>query len=143
MARCGWPALRSWRSSSWLKGAGPQMHPPRPARRGGTRGRRRRKRRKLLFHVSAGPSCQTSWTRFSVLALVVDPGNCSCHAGYACIAPRAVFLSVVCKPEMLGIMAVSDQKDSYALFPGSGMYKAGYCLYFTPRVVSLHWLAGP
>ena len=26
---------------------------------------------------------------------------------------------------MLGIMAVMDQKDSHALFPGSGMYKAG------------------
>ena len=28
----------------------------------------------------------------------------------------AVFLSVVCRPEMLGIMAGLDQKDSYAFF---------------------------
>ena len=30
-------------------------------------------------------------------------------------ASWAVFLSVVCRPEMLGIMASLDQKDSYVL----------------------------
>ena len=33
---CSWPGLRSWRSGSWLRRACPQLHPPRPARRGGT-----------------------------------------------------------------------------------------------------------
>ena len=40
------------------------------------------------------------------------------------IISRAVF-SLVCTPVMLGIMVGLDQKDSYALFPGCGMYKAG------------------
>ena len=47
-------------------------------------------------------------------------------AGFAGIAPRAVFLPVVYRPEMLGIVAVMDQKDSYALFLGSGMCKAWF-----------------
>ena len=36
-------------------------------------------------------------------------------------APRAVFLSLFDKPKMLGIMAVADKKDSYALFLVSGI----------------------
>ena len=54
--RCGWPGLRRWRSSSWMKGAGPQMHPPRPARRGGRKTGRRR-RREFLLHVLLVCSC--------------------------------------------------------------------------------------
>ena len=92
-----------------LQGARPLRHPPRLARRGGRkRGRRRRRRRKLLLHMSAGLSCQASWTvwtRFTVLALVVDPGIRSCRAGYAGIVPHAVFLFVVVRPKMLRIMA--------------------------------------
>ena len=40
-------------------------------------------------------------------------------------SPRAVFFVVVGRPEMLGIKAVLDQKNSYALFLDSGMCKAG------------------
>ena len=36
-------------------------------------------------------------------------------------APRAVFSSLFDKPMMLGIMAVTDKKDSYALFLVSGI----------------------
>ena len=41
-------------------------------------------------------------------------------------APRAVLLFLVVRPKMLGIMAGMDQKDSYALFLGSGMCKAWF-----------------
>ena len=40
-------------------------------------------------------------------------------------AGRAVLFAVVSRPEMLGIKAVLDQKNSYALFLDSGMCKAG------------------
>ena len=40
-------------------------------------------------------------------------------------AGRAVLFAVVGRPEMLGIKAVLDQKNSYALFLDSGMCKAG------------------
>ena len=86
----------------------------------------------------AGLSCQASWTvwtRFTVLALVVDPGNGSCRAGSAGIVPRAVFLFVVVRPKMLRIMAGMTQRDSYALLPGSGMYKAGIAGDNAPRAV--------
>ena len=36
---------------------------------------------------------------------------------------------------MLGIMAGLDQKDSYAVFPASGMYKAGIAGDIAPRAV--------
>ena len=56
---------------------------------------------------------------------------------------HAVFPVVVHRSVMLGIMAVMDQKNGIALFAGSGMYKAGIAGIFTPRDVSLPWLAGP
>ena len=36
---------------------------------------------------------------------------------------------------MLGIMAGLEQMDSYALFPGSAMYKAGFAGDIAPRAV--------
>ena len=66
----------------------------------------------------SGPSCWTSWTvwtRFTVFALVVDPGNGLCWAGFAGIVPRAVFLFVVVRPKMLRIMAVMTQRDSFSM----------------------------
>ena len=47
--------------------------------------------------------------------------------------PRAVFSSLVRRPMMLGITAVMDQKDSYAL--GSDMFKAGFAGDIAPRAV--------
>ena len=57
-------------------------------------------------------------------------------------APRSTFPSVVDRPEMLGIMAVMDQKNDIA-FSFQQWHVQGYCWYFTPRDVSLPWLAGP
>ena len=49
-----------------------------------------------------------------VAALVVDNGSGMCNAGFAGDdAPRAVFLSIVGRPAMPGIMVGMDQKDSY------------------------------
>ena len=48
---------------------------------------------------------------------------------------RAVFPSVVVKPEMLDTLAGMDQKDSYAPFLGSGLYKAGIFGDNAPRAV--------
>ena len=78
----------------------------------------------------SGPSCWTSWTvwtRFTVFALVVDPGNGLCWAGFAGIVPRAVFLFVVVRPKMLRIMAGMTQRDTYV---------AGFAG-FAPRAVFL------
>ena len=60
-------------------------------------------------------------------ALVVDFGYGICRAGFAGIAPCAVFLPVVAWPQILGIMAGMHQEDSCALFgPGSGLCKARF-----------------
>ena len=68
-----------------------------------------------------------------------------CYAGFAgCDAPRAVLSSVVARPDMLGIMAGMDQKDS---IPRDGGYarrrllqwhvRVWFCRYFSPRAVVL------
>ena len=56
------------------------------------------------------------------------------------VAPRAVFPVVVYRPEMLCIMADMDQKDSLALFSGSGMCKVGFTGDSAPRAVFLSLL---
>ena len=62
------------------------------------------------------------------IALVVDFGYGICRAGFAGIAPCAVFLPVVAWPQMLGIMASMHQKDSYALFgPGKWHVHLALC----------------
>ena len=59
-------------------------------------------------------------------------------------APRAVFPVVVSRPEMLCIMADMDQKDSIALFSGSGMCKSGFTSDSALRAVILSLLSsGP
>ena len=61
------------------------------------------------FQSFAGQRCSASWpvwTRRTVMCLAGFTGD-----GTSC----AVFFSVVCRPEMLGIMAGLDQKDSYVL----------------------------
>ena len=66
-----------------------------------------------------------------------------CYAGFAgCDAPRAVLSSVVARPDMLGIMAGMDQKDS---IPRDGGYarrrllqwhvRVWFCRYSSPRDV--------
>ena len=63
----------------------------------------------------------------------------ACNAGFlGDVTPRAVFPSIVVRPEMLGILAGMYQKDSGALIvdPGSGICKACFAG-FTPRSVSL------
>ena len=52
---------------------------------------------------------------FLVVALVVDSASGLCKAGIADVPRRAVFHSVVFRPEMLGIMACLDQKNNYVL----------------------------
>ena len=61
------------------------------------------------FQSFAGRRCSASWpvwTRRTVMCLAGFTGD-----GTSC----TVFFSVVCRPEMLGIMASLDQKDSYVL----------------------------
>ena len=48
-----------------------------------------------------------------IFALVVEPGNGLCRAGFAGVVPRAVFPFVVVRPKMLCIMAGMTQRDSY------------------------------
>ena len=86
------------------------------------------------FRLTTGPRCSASWlvwTRRTVFhqhsTVIVDSCSGICRAGFAGIAPRAVFLPVVAWSQMLGIMAGTHQKDSYALFFfGSGMCKARF-----------------
>ena len=67
--------------------------------------------------------------------LIVDSDSDMSQAGVADISPRAVFLSIVAWPQMIGIMAVMDQREFLAfLNPGSGMCKARIAG-FTPRSV--------
>ena len=49
------------------------------------------------------------------IAVVVFAVAYTCMAGFAGIAPRAVFLYFVVRPKMLRIMASMHQKDSYAV----------------------------
>ena len=47
-------------------------------------------------------------------ALVVDSSSGMCMVGFWWnFSPRAVFLSIVVRPKMLGIMADMNQKDRY------------------------------
>ena len=67
--------------------------------------------------------------------LIVDSGSGMSQAGFADISLRAVLLSIVAWPQMLGIMAVMDQKEFLAfLNPGNGMCK-GRIAGFAPRYV--------
>ena len=68
--------------------------------------------------VLARPRCSTSWP-------VCSRRNCFWLVFAGDYAPRAVLSSLVGRPMMLGIMAGMEQKDSFALCPGSDMYKAG------------------
>ena len=72
--------------------------------------------RAVSLSLSSGPRCAASWPvwiRSIVMSvLVLFAGEC---------APRAVFSSLFDKPMMLGIMAVTDKKDSYELFLVSGI----------------------
>ena len=65
--------------------------------------------------LSACQSFQASWPacsrRTDCGVLIVDSGSGMSQAGSADISSRAVFLSIVAWPMMLGIMAVMDQKD--------------------------------
>ena len=74
--------LASWRSGSWLKGAGPQVHPPRAARRGeGKRGRRKN-------FLESAPSLQLEFQQSKFEKVKVPQvhfldrsvGHCSCDA---------------------------------------------------------------
>ena len=49
-------------------------------------------------------------------ALFVVSGSGMSQAGFAGITLRAVFFSFVALPQMLGIMAVMDQKEFFAFF---------------------------
>ena len=51
-------------------------------------------------------------------------------AGFAGFAPRAVFLPVVYRPTMLGIMAVLDQMDSNAATLWQWHVQGSFCWYF-------------
>ena len=58
------------------------------------------------------------------------------YAGFPGDVPlRAVFPSVVVRPEMLGIMAVLDQKDSTTLVVNRGTCRVGFPGYDAPRVM--------
>ena len=100
-----------------MKGVGPRMHPPRPARRGGRkRGRRRRRRKSRSSGVQ--PRRCGQWLRF-----------CSS-------------VSPWCSPLELGIMAGMDQKDSFAVTqrPRSSStaamaYLWRFCWHNSPRAV--------
>ena len=61
------------------------------------------------------------------------------------VPPRAVFPSVVVRPEMLGIMAVLFQKDNTTLVDhyGSGMCRVGFTCYDAPRVMFPSGVAKP
>ena len=58
-------------------------------------------------------------------------------------AGRAVLFAVVSRPEMLGIKAVLDQKNSYALFLHYGMCKAGIAGTVHLAMCLFPWFAGP
>ena len=79
----------------------------------------------------------------SFVSVAFFPGSCIFKV---CIAgdnvPCAVFSSQVSTPMMLCIMAVLDQKNSLALFPGSDMYKADLLVTLHFALCSFPWLAG-
>ena len=82
-----------------------------------------------------------------VAALVVDSGSCTlAMLGFPGYVPlRAVFPSVVDRPEMLCIMAGMYQKESSSLVVnhGSGMCRVGYTGYDAPRVMFPSGVARP
>ena len=90
-------------------------------------------------HSQASSSTQRRWQAqmpgFLVPALVVDSGRGLCRAGIACISLRAVFHSVVCRPEMLGIMACLDQKDSCIPYLSSRPRCSAFWSVWTRRTV--------
>ena len=54
-------------------------------------------------------------------------------AGFAGFVPRAVFLPVVYRPVMIGIMTVLGQKDSYAATLLQWHVQGSFCWYFSSR----------
>ena len=89
--------------------------------------------RAVSLSLSSGPRCPASWlvwirsTVMSVLGRFAGDN-----------APRTVFSSLFDKPIMLGIMAVTDKKDSYALFLVSGIACVN-----APRAVFSSWFTSP
>ena len=99
---------------------------------------RKKRKKKKLPKASSRSSCgrarrrQRQWhSRFAGF-----PGD---------VLLRAVFPSVVVWPEMLGIMAVMNQKDSTTLVVnhGSGMCRVGFTGYDAPRVIFPSGVAKP
>ena len=109
-----------------------------PSSSSSPRKRKKRKKKKKLPKASSRSSCrrarrrQRQWhSRFAGL-----PGD---------VLHRAVFPSVVVWPEMLGIMAVLNQKDSTTLVVnhGSGMCRVGFTGHDAPRVTFPSGVARP
>ena len=70
--------------------------------------------------------------------LIVDSGNGMSQAGSADISSRAVFLSIVAWPMMLGIMTVMDQKD-YCTFYWQWHVQGLVCWPLHLAMCSLTW----
>ena len=101
------------------------------------RRRKRKKRRKKLSRTSSNSSCggvrRRQWQRHAHNAGV--PGD---------VTTRAVFPSVVVRPEMLGIMACMDQKYIPRVWCAHRRLwqwhvQGWFCWYVTPRAVFLPW----
>ena len=96
----------------------------------------------LLFHIflcEGGPRLQRS-----ILAAACPHGCLQARdAPHLGRYDQKDILAATQRPEMLGIMAVVNQQDSYALFPGCSMYNAGFAGVDAPRAVFLRCPQAP